>query len=46
MKKMKEERDLEMKEIQIAGLDEIISLCRNNDIDIVFLETPKYNILY
>ena len=46
MNKMKEEKDLEMKEIQIAGLDEIISLCRNNDIDIVFLETPKYNILY
>lgn len=45
MKRMKE-KDLEMKEIQIAGLDEMISLCRNNDIDIVFLETPKYNILY
>ena len=40
------EKTIPLKDCQIAGLDEMIALCRARDNDILFLETPKYCLLY
>lgn len=37
-----DEVTIEMNETQIAGLNEIISICEEQHIEVVFLETPKY----
>ena len=36
----------ELNDIQVESLEKIINLCRENKINIVFLETPKYTYLY
>lgn len=34
------------KEVQLESLDKLIALCKENNVNIVFLETPKYSYLY
>lgn len=41
----KEVDSRQMNEFQIKGLEQIISMCRDNAIELVFIETPKYQII-
>lgn len=34
--------DIQMRTVQLAGIDDIISICDINNIELLFLETPKY----